>query len=102
MLSIYFITNLLTIFFLFIGIGTLTDKSQKNYLQFKLYTLYASVLMLAQLLYSVFAIGSLRNVSDFNFFLDILNFRLNFGFEGFTVIFCFLSALLIFICVILV
>ena len=102
MLSTYFITNLLAIFFLFVFNGTLSYNSFKRNRSFKLYTLYFSLIMLLELLYCVISTKTLSNFSDFNLTFDILNFKLVFALEGFTVVFCFLTALLIFICVLLI
>ena len=58
--------------------------------------------MLLELLSCVISTKTLSNFSDFNLTFDILNFKLVFALEGFTVVFCFLTALLIFICVLLI
>jgi NADH-quinone oxidoreductase subunit M len=102
MLSTYFITNLLTILFLFVFNGTLSYSSYNRNRSFKLYTLFFSLVMLAELLYCVISTKTLRSLNDFNLTFDILNFKLDFALEGFTVIFCFLTALLIFICILLI
>ena len=58
--------------------------------------------MLIEFLVDVFSAQTLGTLSTFNLNFDILNFKLYFALEGFTVIFCFLTALLTFICVLLI
>jgi NADH:ubiquinone oxidoreductase subunit 4 (subunit M) len=58
--------------------------------------------MLFQLLICLLDVKKLSVFNDLDFTLDILNFKLIFALEGFTVVFCFLTALLIFICILLI
>jgi len=82
--------------------GVVSYTSYKRYRNFKLYTLILSLIMLMQLLYCVMSAKTLKELNSFVLHFDILNFKLNFALEGFTVIFCFLTALLIFICILLI
>lgn len=102
MLLTYFITNFLTLCFLFVFNGTLSYSSDKRNSIPKLFTLLSSVVMLFQLLICLLDVKKLSVFNDLDFTLDILNFKLIFALEGFTVVFCFLTALLIFICILLI
>ena len=89
MLTTFFFTNILAIFsvFLFSGASSFTAFNKNR--NFKLITLFFSIIMLIEFLVDVFSAQTLGTLSTFNLNFDILNFKLYFALEGFTVFFVF-------------
>lgn len=104
-LSTFFYTNILSIALLCVFNGTSFRIPKKHYI-YKILTLLLVVIMLFEFLYYLLHLRLTENLKldafDFTLSNDLLNFKLLFGLEGFTVIFCFLTVLLTFICLLLI
>ena len=104
MLQYFFITNIFSIFmisFAHVGFWVFSNKNQESA---KVTTLLFSILMTLQMLYSVLEAKTWGTFSQFNLSLDLIaiNLKLHFALEGLSVMFCFLTALLTFICILLI
>ena len=102
MLTSFFILNIFSVIFIAGNIGVHSSPSYKTNFFIKVSSLILSIIMLFQMIYCVFSAKTLRDLSSFSLNLDFLNLKLTFALEGLTVIFCFLTALLTFICILLV
>jgi NADH:ubiquinone oxidoreductase subunit 4 (subunit M) len=102
MITLFFFTNILTIFFVSVISEAVNYSSPNRHRFFKLVTLFLSIVMLGQFIYCTLAIDTFRQIENFSVNYDLLDFKLTFALEGFTVLFCFLTVYLIFICILLI